>query len=108
MRAGLDVPFEGSETCIGSSPRDFNSVPVLNRFRTGARNLGSAGHQDKLSVMQPHQAPSVIAAMPWAVEAVPVFFHHEEAMEMLLTELMLLVGAVAVFAAVCTLENTSH
>jgi len=46
--------------------------------------------------------------MPWAVEAVPVFFHHEEAMEMLLTELMLLVGAVAVFAAVCTLENTSH
>ncbi len=29
-------------------------------------------------------------------------------MEMLLSELMLFVGAVAVFAAVCTLENTSY
>jgi hypothetical protein len=37
-----------------------------------------------------------------------VFCHHKEVIEMLMTELMLLVGAVAVFTAVCTLENTSH
>ena len=57
--------------------------------------------------MKPCKRPPVIAAMPSDLEATAVFCHHEEVME-ILTELMLLVGAVAVFAAVCSLENTSY
>jgi hypothetical protein len=89
--------------CMTSSP--WASVPY--QFQTGARNLDDACRQDKLSVMQPCKTPSVIAAMSSAHEA-ELMCHCEDAMEMLLSELMLFVGAVAVFAAVCTLENTSY
>jgi hypothetical protein len=58
-------------------------------------------------VMQPCKTPSVIAATPSAQEAKAMFCQREKVMEMLLSELMLFVGAVAVFAAVCTLENTN-
>jgi hypothetical protein len=53
--------------------------------------------------MQPCKTPSVIAATPSAQEAKAMFCQREKVMEMLLSELMLFVGAVAV----CTLENTN-
>jgi hypothetical protein len=83
---------------------------VSCQFRTASRlvlAIDGACRQDKLSVMQPCKTPSVIAAMSSAHEA-ELMCYCEDAMEMLLSELMLFVGAVAVFAAVCTLENTSY
>jgi hypothetical protein len=46
--------------------------------------------------------------MPTAEDAQSMFCHREEIMEMVLSELMLFVGTVAVFVAICTLENTSY
>jgi hypothetical protein len=70
--------------------------------------MNGVWHQVKPFVMQPCWIPSVIAAMPSAQKPKAKFCPCEEVMETLLSELMLFVVAVAVFAAVCTLENTSY
>jgi hypothetical protein len=70
--------------------------------------MNGVWHPVKPFVMQPCWIPSVIAAMLSAQKPKAKFCPCEDAMEMLLSELMLFVGAVAVFAAVCTLENTSY